>query len=438
MFQFNLSKLNRSNTVISLVLMFAVTVFFGACSTNKSDIETTAKAAEISIPTDGDPEVGQAIALVNKQPDLAIGYDQLAVIYIKRARRTGDFTLNEKALTAINKALEVAPTDDNSRKLKSSLLLTYHKFDDALALGRELEQTAPNDAFVYGILTDANFELGNYTDAIASAQKMVDLRPNSASYARVAHLRSFHGDTKGAVEMYKLAAKTADPADAEAQAWCLTQLGDEYWKYGKYADAGRTYDEALTILPDYYLALVSKGRNAASQNDLTNAVQILTVATNRIPNVEGTIQLGNIYQKMGQTEKAKQQYDLAEVIELKLGVNNDQKRLALLWADQGINLDKAVEITTRESQMRKDILTADAHAWTLYKTGNFKDAELAITTALRLKSNDAKTLFHAGMIEKALGKTSEAKLSLNQALKLNPEFDLLQSDVARNALLELK
>ena len=411
---------------------------FGACSTHQSDVTTTAKAAEIPLLAENDAEVGRAIGLINKLPDSAIGYDQLAILYIKRARQTGDFTLNEKAVTSINKALEVAPNDDNSRKLRASLFLTYHKFDEALVLGKELEQASPDDAFVYGVLTDANFELGNYDDAVAAAQKMVNTRPNSASYARVAHLRSFYGDTKGSVEMYKLAARTADPSDKEAQSWCLTQLGDEYWKYGKYADAERTYDEALSILPDYYLAMVSKGRNLASQNDLPQAIEILTTATNRIPNVEGTIQLGNIYHKLGQTEKAKQQYDLAEVIETKLGVNNDQKRLALLWADQGTNLDKALEITTRESQMRTDILTADAHAWVLYKRGDLDEAYTAISSALRLKSNDARILFHAGMIEKALGHSAEAKRLLSQALKFNPTFDLLQADLAKSSLLELK
>lgn len=438
MFQIILSKRIRSITVVLTVIIAAATVFFSACSTHRSDIETTAKAAEILIQDDGDAAVDQAIALINKVPDSAIGYDQLAVHYIKKARQTGDFTLNEKAVSAIEKALEVAPNDDNSRKLKASLLLTYHKFDEALGLGKELNQAAPNDAFVYGILTDANVELGNYDDAVAAAQRMVDLRPNSSSYARVAHLRSLHGDMKGAVEAFKLAARTADPADAEAQSWCLSQLGDEYWKYGKYADAGRTYDEALTILPNYYLALVGKGRNLASQNDLTAAAQILVTATDRIPNVEGAILLGNIYQKLGMNEKAKQQYDLVEVIEAKLGVNNDQKRLALLWADQEINLEKALEITSRESQMRKDVLTYDALAWTLYRLGKFEDAESAISAALRLKSNDARTLFHAGMIQKARGKRAEAKQSLSKALKLNPEFDLLQSDIARSNLLELK
>ena len=148
--------------------------------------------------------------------------------------------------------------------------------------------------------------------------------------------------------------------------------------------------------------------------------------------------LGDIYTKQSNGEKAKQQYDLVEVIEQKIGVNNDQKRLALLWADHDLKLDEALAITKRESELRKDIFTADALAWTLYKKGQLTDAKAAITNAMNLKSNDARILYHAGMIEKDLGNQKEAKQLLEQALKLNPRFDLIQSENAEKALSELK
>ena len=216
------------------------------------------------------------------------------------------------------------------------------------------------------------------------------------------------------------------------------QIGDELWKYGKYTEAEKVYDEALQNLPNYYLALAGKGRARAAQNDLDGAIKILTDANNRIPAVETAILLGDIYSKQGNTEKAKQQYELVEVIEQKIGVNNDQKRLAILWADQNIKLDEALTIAKRESAMRKDIFTADALAWTLYKKGQLAEAKTAISAALKMKTNDARILYHAGMIEKGLGNQAEAKRLLENALKLNPMFDLLQAENARKALAELK
>jgi tetratricopeptide (TPR) repeat protein len=57
---------------------------------------------------------------------------------------------------------------------------------------------------------------------------------------------------------------------------------------------------------------------------------------------------------------------------------------------------------------------------------------------MSLNSNEALILYHAGMIEKDLGHGNEAKRLLEQALKLNPMFDLIQSEHARKALSELK
>ncbi len=421
-----------------LIFLTAVMCFAGACSSAKSEnpaVQTT--NANFSNDTD-DADIKAALKIIEKMPESPDGYTQLAIAYIKKARETGDFSLNSKAETAVKKALEIEPKNAIAAKLAASLHLTFHRFAEALEAGKQLTKDYPQDAFGYGVLTDANAELGNYKESVEAAQKMVDLKPNSSSYARVAHLRSLHGDTTGAIEMFKTAARTADPQDKEAQSWCLVQLGDEYWKYGKFAEAEKVYDEALQNFPNYYLALAAKGKVRASQNDFDSAIKILTDANNRVPNAETAILLGDIYTKQGNVEKAKEQYDLVEVIEQKIGVSNDQKRLALLWADHGLKLDEALAITKRESETRKDIFTTDALAWTLYKKGQLTDAKTAITNALNLKSNDARILYHAGMIEKDLGNTAEAKKLLEQALKLNPAFDLLQAENARKALQELK
>lgn len=424
-----------------LILIFTAAMIFigGACSSKNGNSSVSVIASNENVPIEkADTEISKILKFIEKTPGSVDGYNQLAAAYIKKARHSGDFSLNAKAESAIDKALQIDPEDVSAKKLKASLHLTFHRFDEALKAGKDLQQKFPNDAFIYGILTDAHIELGNYKEAVEAAQKMVDLRPNSNSYARVAHLRSLYGDTEGAVDAFKTAARTADPQDKEAQSWCLVQLGDELWKNGKYAEAEKVYDEALLIFPQFHLALAAKGRVRAAQNDLEAAVEFLYEANNRIPNVETAILLGDIYAKQGNGEKAKQQYELVEIIEQKIGVNNDQKRLALLWADHDTKLDEALTITKREYEMRKDIFTADALAWALYKKGHLSDAKTMISAALNLKSNDARILYHAGMIEKDLGNKEEAKKMLEAALKTNPKFDLLQSENAHKALSELK
>ncbi len=411
--------------------------------TNSACVEQKATQAGFSPnvaaenPATADTEIAAALKLIEKMPDEAKAYNNLAVLYIRKARETGDFSLNAKAETALGRALEIEPANAPAQKLKASLDLTFHRFEDALELGTKLQTKFPEDAFVYGILADANVELGNYPQAIDAAQKMVDLKPNMTSYARVGHLRSLHGDHEGAVEMITLAARTADPMDKEAQSWCLVRLGDELWKVGKYAQAEKVYDEALQNFPNYYLAAAGKGRIRAAQGDFENAVKLLTDANQRVPNVETAILLVDIFISQNLAEKAKEQYDLVEIIEQKIGSNNDQKRLALLWADREIKLDEALEIVRREHTTRKDIYTADTLAWVLYKKGEFQEAKKASDEAMRLKTGDARILYHAGMIEKQLGNKPEAKKLLQAALKINPAFDILQAEIAKNSLKEL-
>lgn len=422
-----------SKSGLAILGLFILT-FSGCVKQEASKIESSEK---IVIETSADPEMAKAQKLIEEMADSPVGYNRLTTLYIKKARETGDFSLNAKAENAVDKALEIKPDDVVARKLKASLQLTFHRFDKALELGKELEKDFPNDAFVLGVLTDANVELGNYETAFAAGQKMIDTKPNTASYARAAHLRSLDGDHEGAVELFTLAARAADPTDKESQSWCLVQLGDEFWKNGKYAEAEKVYDEAAANFPNYYLAFAGKGKARAAQGDFENAVKILTDANNRVPNVETAILLGDIYTKQGIAEQAKQQYDLVEVIEQKIGVNNDQKRLAMLWADQNIKLDEALEIARREHEMRKDIFTADTLAWVLYKKGNFQDAKKASVEAMRLKTGDARILYHAGMIEKELGNKAEAAKLLKKALEINPKFDLLQAEIAQKILQEL-
>lgn len=410
---------------------------------NTACIEQKAKQSDLSPnapaenPGAAGEEIAAALDLIERKPDAADGYNHLAVAYIRKARETGDFSLNVKAETALDRALEIKPSDMTARKLRASLYLTFHRFNEALERGKKLEQESPDDAFVYGILTDANVELGNYEEAILAGQKMVDLKPNAVSYARAGHLRSLLGDHDGAVEMMKLAARTASPRDKEAQSWNLVRLGDELMKYGKYDRAEKVFDEALQNLPDYYMAIAGKGRARAAQGDFAEALKLLTDANNRVPDVENQILIGDIYTKQGDAEKARQQYDLVEIIERKMGSGDDQKRLALLWADHDVKLDEALEIARRENALRKDIYTADALAWVLYKKGEFPEAKKAAAEAMRLKTDDARILYHAGMIEKQLGNTKEAKKLLQTALKLNPNFDILQSEIAKNILKEL-
>jgi hypothetical protein len=58
--------------------------------------------------------------------------------------------------------------------------------------------------------------------------------------------------------------------------------------------------------------------------------------------------------------------------------------------------------------------------------------------ALALHTNDPLLLFHAGMIDHALAKDSEAEDFLARALKTNPHFHIFHADIASRTLDDIQ
>lgn len=385
-----------------------------------------------------DKNIRSAQAAIGKQPDNPKGYNLLANAFMQKARETGDFSLNLRAEKSLNESFRVAPDNYDAVKIQAALLLNFHKFPEALQTARKAVAINPKDFTSYDAMVDALVELGEYKAAVEAAQKRVDLRPDTAAYSRISYLRSLHGDTKGAIEMMKMAAESASPGNAEGIAWCRVHLGDELMNDGKLKEAEREYDFALFAFPDYHLALAAKGRARFASGDLENAIEFYKRAADRVPLPEYVMALGDLYTKLDRTEEAKQRYAQVEFIERAGGDSGTYSRqLAMFWADHDIRLDEALAVAQRERSARNDIYSADVFAWCLYKVGRFQEAKAAIDEALRLGTRDPRLLYHAGMIRLALGEKEAGAKYLEQALSVNPTFDILQADVAREKLRSL-
>ncbi len=153
---------------LNLCLAF-ITLINSACVEQKPSLANSPPnvvAENLSEVSSGDAEIDAAQKVIEKAPEMAVGYNKLAIVYIRRARETGDFSLNSKAQTAVSRALEIQPDNYDAKKLEASLLLTFHRFQEALKAATELQQTHPQDSFIYGVLTDSNVELGNYQQAM--------------------------------------------------------------------------------------------------------------------------------------------------------------------------------------------------------------------------------------------------------------------------------
>lgn len=86
--------------------------------------------------------------------------------------------------------------------------------------GRRAERLLPGSARPFGVIGDALVELGRYDQAFEAFEKMVSLRPNLASYVRIAYARELTGDRIGALATMQLALEAAagqpEPTACEA------------------------------------------------------------------------------------------------------------------------------------------------------------------------------------------------------------------------------
>ena len=139
---------------------------------------------ESTTPSKADQRILRAIRAIERRPDSPEGYNQLAAAYMQKARETSDFDLNAKADEAITRSLVVEPDNYDALKLRAKLQFTYHRFSEALETARRAQTVRTDDHDVWGQITDALVELGDYAGAVKAAQTMVDLRPDSSSYAR--------------------------------------------------------------------------------------------------------------------------------------------------------------------------------------------------------------------------------------------------------------
>ena len=173
----------------------------------------------------------------------------------------------DRAEEAISRSLTLAPGNFEALKMRAWVFLGKHEFQKALELARALNKQMPDDLLVYGFLTDAHAELGNYKEAEEACQWMLDLRPgNIPAFTRAAYLRELFGDIEGAIELMTAAYQRTPPAETEDRAWTLTHLGHLEFIPGRTENAERLLQGALVLFPDYHYALANLAKVRSAQN----------------------------------------------------------------------------------------------------------------------------------------------------------------------------
>ena len=357
---------------------------------------------------------------------------RIGLAHEQRYRETADASYLARAEAAFGRALEVESDDAAATSGLAAVALSRHDFRTALRLGRRAVALAPFTPRHLGVVGDALLELGRYDEAFATFDRMVALRPDVASYARVAYGRELVGRRRAALEAMELAAASAGPR-GEPAAWAHVELGKLQLALGELDAAARSHRAALAALPGYVYALEALARVEAARGRLPEAIRLARRAVDAVPLPQFAATLADLFDAAGRPAGAAEQVRLVRGIERLLrasGVSTDLET-ALFDVDHGLRLRDAVERARRAHAERPGLEAEDVLGWALVRNGRCEEGLRHARRALRLGTKDALKLFHRGMAERCLGRHADARRTFRTALALDPHFSIRWAPVAR-------
>lgn len=323
----------------------------------------------------------------------------LADALLRQSRVTGNAALAVRAEEVARAALRLSPGDESVQRVLGAVLLSRHKFAEAAAAAERLAIHRPKDAALQGIIGDGRVELGDYDEAFAAFDRMIALRPDATSYARVSYARELQGDLRGALDLMRMAAEATSPRDVEAQAWAYSRLAYLDLALGRADEAARQFRRADTVFPGYPAVAIGLAKLALTRGDAEEACATARRQFEKAPSAELAEAIGDAATRLGRTAEAERYYGIAE--SMWRYDTPEPALLARFLADRGRSLDEAVRIAESAVAVRHDIFTEDALAWALFKAGRITEARAASARARRTGSRDSRIVAHARAIDTA-------------------------------------
>src|SRR3954452_6496653 len=299
-------------------------------------------------------------AAVRAHPGDPRGYAALAGAYLQRVRETGDPSFYPKASGLLSRALRVAPRSPDVLVGAGTLALARHDFRAGLRYGLHAHRAAPELVAPYPVIVDAQGDLGRYAAAGSTLQRMVDLKPNLAAYARVSYCRELHGDLPGALAAMRLAV-SAGGAAGENVAYVQAMLGNLELQVGRVRAARTSYEGALERFGGYVPALAGLAKTDVARGRLASAIRRYRRVVARLPLPEYVIGLGETELVAGRRAGARRDLALVSAEQRLLAANgvNTDVELALFQADHG-SPARAVRLARRAWAQAPSVRAAGA------------------------------------------------------------------------------
>ena len=382
---------------------------------------------------DTDP-IAVAQRRLQRLPDDWNSWAGLGMAYVQRARMAGDPSDYPRAQRAFDRSLEVRPRD-NAAALTGlgALAAARHDFPAALRHGRAAVAVDPYRAAALGVVVDALIELGRYEEAFGTVQRMVDLRPDTASYARASYAWELRGDVARATDAMRRALDAA--TTPEDGAFAPYHLGELAYGSGDLDTAAAHFTQGLRLAPRYPPLRIGQARVRAARGDTAAALTEYDAVVASAPSCGYAAELGDLLTVAGQARAGAQQHAVARTLCAAQAGAAPEPDGVLFAADQ--RDASALSTAQRLYGRQPSIAAADALGWALRAAGRPAEALRRADEALRLGTRSALLHYHRGMILADLRRAGAARTELATALRLNPYFSARHVPLARAALASL-
>jgi tetratricopeptide (TPR) repeat protein len=378
------------------------------------------------------------VALKKGQPDQAQDHFQKSLalngMYLPSRAALAELLLAKGRLTdsrtEVRKILLAQPGYVPALILDATIDLAEKKYAEAEPKLTALVKGQPNNALVHrqmGLYYDSR---GRASEAENSLLRALELQPDSEKSLQ--DLTQFYMRTK---QTEKALQRIKRIPDDMKRAFHYELLGLVYAQAGRHAEAENAYRSALEKDPSnsnsvgYLVSLyIQNGR-------LEEGLKELDVLIQKNPSGPGAYTVkGMIYENLGKTEDAKQNYSQA----LKLDPNYEiaGNNIAFLLAEQGQDLNIALSWAqmARKKQPENPGI-ADTLGWVYYKLGNYILAREQLQFAVGKQPDNAVFQYHLAMIYKGTKQLPEAQAALRKAL--NSPRDFKEKSLAQAALKEI-
>jgi tetratricopeptide (TPR) repeat protein len=403
----------------------------------------TMKAQWLTIENKLDEALGRAIAAVAADAQSAAAFLALATVQERRGEVTD-------AIASYTEVARLSPRDVRAQIALSRLNLSR---DPKLALqhAETARRMAPESAPARVALARSLMASGDVTRADTEVAELAKAFPDVAevhallgtlhaarrntiaartSYERALDLSPGLVEAVGALTFLDLQAKAPAQAIARLEthiakdpgnARLLGLVAQAYTSAGDSTKAEQALRKAVSVDPRSTASYEQLARLYMQQRRVEEARLEFEGMAKRDPSAVGAkTMVGMLLEAQGRRQEAVKWYEgiVNRPEEAPIAANN----LAFIYADQGTNLDIALQLaTSAKPELPNDPSVDDTIGWVYYKKNLPSLAVGPLQESLKRLPDNAEVLYHLGLTYAKLGDKVRARDALGRAVKIDPK-----------------